>query len=90
MGVLIVILLKQFVYIIVLHTVLGIIFFVLELDLDVVLGALCRVRISCTDNGGESPWLKYIIKTIYKYCMQINNINETNFEIHQFYTWDNF
>jgi len=54
-DVLIVILLKQFVYIIVLHTVLGTIFFVLELDLDVVLGALCRVRISCTYNGGESP-----------------------------------
>jgi len=42
-----------------LHTVLGTIFFVLELDLDELIGALCRVRISCTDNGGESPWLKH-------------------------------
>jgi len=55
MDVLIVILLKQFVYIIVLHTVLGTIFFVLEFDLDGVIGALCLVRISCTDNGGDSP-----------------------------------
>jgi len=39
-----------------LHTVLGTIFFVLEFDLEGVIdGAFDRVRISCTDNGGESP-----------------------------------